>query len=163
LRDVHDLKKQFPQHLLLLTWARKVKALSDEAVAFTPPGPDPHQAPREQQQARVAPQHACEQQWWARCQPLVPQEVPQQTLCKRVERFLPERFVLVAIPGVPAHHNLAERSVRPLVMARTISGGSRSPKGSQTRMGLARLFGPWMAHGLHPFSPCLALLTQPNP
>ncbi|HEY1350924.1 MAG TPA: hypothetical protein VGF67_14985 [Ktedonobacteraceae bacterium] len=60
-------------------------------------------------------------------------------LGKRVERLLPERFVFVAVPGVPAHHNLAERCVRPLVIARTISGGKRCPKGSQTRMGLALL------------------------
>ncbi len=114
-------------------------------------------------QIRVAQQHVFEQQLWALCPPFVDQDVPQQTLCKRVERFLPERFVCVAIAGVPAHNTLAERSVRPLVIARKISGGSRSPKGSDTRMGLASLFGTWMAQGLNPFSQCLALLTQPNP
>jgi Transposase IS66 family len=51
-----------------------------------------------------------------------------------VEWFLPELFVFVAVPGVPVHNNLAERSMRPLVVARKISGGSRSPKGSATRM-----------------------------
>jgi transposase len=49
------------------------------------------------------------------------------------------------------------------VIARKISGGSRSPNGSTTRMGLASLFGTWMAQGLNPFSPCVALLTQANP
>src|SRR5947209_8269973 len=57
-------------------------------------------------------------------------------------------------------NNLAERSVRPLVIARKISGGTRSPKGSQTRMGLASLFGTWMAQGLNPFHQCLALLSS---
>jgi Transposase IS66 family len=122
--------------------------------------PDPHLTPRKRQQARVAQQRAFEQQLWALCQPFVQQEVPHQTLCKRVESFLPELCVFVAIPGVPAHNNLAERSVRPLVIARKISGGSRSPKGSQTRMGLASLFGTWMAQGLNPFHQCLALLTS---
>lgn len=79
--------------------------------------------------------------------------------CKRIETFLPELFVFVAIPGVPAHDNLAERSVRPLVVARKISGGTRSPKGSQTRMGLASLFGTWMTQNLNPFYQCLAALT----
>jgi transposase len=73
------------------------------------------------------------------------------TLCERVEHFLPELFVFVAYPGVPSDNNLAERSVRPLVIARKISGGTRSPKGSSTRMGLASLFGTWMAQGLNPF------------
>ncbi|GAC1385125.1 MAG: hypothetical protein NVSMB33_14020 [Ktedonobacteraceae bacterium] len=80
-----------------------------------------------------------------------------------MERFLPEMFAFVAFAGVPAHNNLAERSVRPLVIARKISGGSRSSKGSETRMGLASLFGTWMAQGLNPFSQCVALLTQANP
>jgi hypothetical protein len=82
------------------------------------------------------------------------------TLCERVERFLPELFVFVAFPGVPSHNNLAERSVRPLVIARKISGGTRSPKGSSTRMGLASLFGTWMAQGLNPFFQCLSVLSS---
>ena len=159
LRDVHDLKQKFPQHEALLTWAKNVKALYDDAVAWTAQGPDPQLTPGKLQQVRVAQQHAFEQQLWALCQPFVQQEVPHQTLCKRVESFLPELFVFVAIPGVPAQNNLAERSVRPLVIARQISGGTRSPKGSQTRMGLASLFGTWMAQGLNPFHQCLALLT----
>jgi len=85
---------------------------------------------------------------------------PANRCRKRVEDFLPELFVFVAVPGVPAHNNLAERSVRPLVIARKISGGSRSPKGSQTRMGLASLFGTWMAQSLNPFQQCLLALTS---
>jgi transposase len=160
LRDVHDLKQRFPQHGTLLTWAKNVKAVYDEAVAWAAQGPDPSLSPRKRQHVRVAQQHAFESQLWTLCQPFVQQEVPHQTLCKRVESFLPELFVFVAVPGVPAHNNLAERSVRPLVIARKISGGSRSPQGSQTRMGLASLFGTWMAQGLNPFHPCLALLTS---
>ena len=160
LRDVHDLKKKFPQDEALLTWAKQVKAIYDVAVAWATSGPDPHLTQRAQQQTRVAHQHAFEQQLWDLCRPFVREEVPQQTLCKRVESFLPELFVFVAVPGVPAHNNLAERSVRPPVIARKISGGSRSPKGSETRMGLASLFSTWMAQGLNPFHQCLALLTS---
>ena len=163
LRDVHDLKKQFPQDEVLLTWAKQVKAIYDEAVAWAAQGPDSHLTPRVQHQTRVAQQHAFEQRLGELCKPFLREEVPQQTLCKRVETFLPELFVFVAVPGVPAHNNLAERSVRPLVIARKISGGTRSSKGSLTRMGLASLFGTWMAQGLNPFFQCLALLTQPNP
>lgn len=163
LRDVHDLKKTFPQDEALLAWAKNVKGVSDEAVAWASRGPDSHLTPRVQQLVRVAQQHVFEQQLWERCKPFRQGDAPQQTLCTRVESFFPELFVCVAVPGVPAHNTLAERSVRPLVIARKISGGTRSPKGSQTRMGLASLFGTWIAQGLHPFSQCLALLTQPNP
>lgn len=159
LRDVHELKKDFPQDEALLSWAKGVKALYDEAVAWAEHGPDPQLTPREQSLARVAHQHAFEQQLWQLCQPYVRTETPQHTLCERVERFLPELFVFVAVPGVPAHNNLAERSVRPLVIARKISGGTRSPQGSRTRMGLASLFQTWSAQQLNPFLQCLALLT----
>jgi hypothetical protein len=162
LRDIHKLKEKCPEDEEVLRWAKAVKDVYDQAVAWIAPGADPSWSPRQLQQMRVTQQHVFEQQLWAICQPYVRTTAPQQVLCQRVEDFLPELFVFVAVPGVPAHNNLAERSVRPLVIARKISGGSRSPKGSQTRMGLASLFGTWMAQGLNPFSQCLALLTHLN-
>jgi hypothetical protein len=162
LRDVHDLKEKYPHDEPLRTWATSVKAIYDEATAWVEDGPDPTASPRQQHLARVAQQHVFEQRLWQLCAPFVNTSTAMQTLCKRVEMFLPELFVFVAIAGVPAHNNLAERSVRPLVIARKISGGTRSPKGSQTRMGLASLFGTWLAQGLNPFHQCLALLTSPS-
>lgn len=85
------------------------------------------------------------------------------SLCERVERFLPELFVFVARPAVPPDNNLAERSVRPLVIARKISGSSRSPRGSRTRMALFSCLGTWEAQGLNPLQHCLGLLSQQNP
>jgi hypothetical protein len=159
LRDVHELKDAFPEDEDLRSWGKEVKALYEQAVAWAGQPPDPKLSPRQQHQVRVAHQHAFEQRLWKLCQPYAHASAPHHTLCERVERFLPELFVFVAIPGVPAHNNLAERSVRPLVVARKISGGTRSPKGSSTRMGLASLFGTWLAQGLNPFHQCLALLT----
>lgn len=159
LRDVHDLKKEYPDDEELRRWAKAVKDVYEEAVAWAAQGPDPGLSARHQHQARAAQQHAFEERLWALCHPYVQTAAPQQTLCKRVEQFLPELFVFVAVPGVPAHNNLAERSVRPLVITRKISGGSRSPKGSETRMGLASLFGTWIAQGLNPFYQCLTALT----
>jgi transposase len=160
LRDVHDLKEKYPHDEPLLNWAAAVKAIYDEAVAWAEHGPDQHASPRQQHLARKAMQHDFEQRLWQLCAPYVQTSTPMQTLCKRVETFLPELFVFVAVPGVPAHNNLAERSVRPLVVARKISGGTRSPRGSETRLGLASLFGTWMAQKLNPFHQCLALLSM---
>jgi transposase len=159
LRDVHELKEKYPDDEPLRAWATSVKAIYDEAIAWGEDGLDPKTSPRQQSLARVAQQHVFEQRLWQLCAPYVNTSTPMQTLCKRVETFLPELFVFVAVPGVPAHNNLAERSVRPLVVARKISGGTRSPKGSQTRMGLASLFGTWIAQKLNPFHQCLAALT----
>jgi len=163
VRDIQKRKDTDPEEKEVWRWANAVTDVSEHAVAWVAQVPDPGWSPRPFPQRCVEQQHAFEQQLWAICQPDVGTTAPQQTVCQRVEDFVPEVCVFVAVPGVPAQNHLAERSVRPLVSARTISGGTRSPKGSETRMSLARLFGTWMAHGLHPFSPCLALLTQPHP
>jgi len=157
LRDIHDLKKLYPDDAQVWQWAKAVKQIYDRAKAA--PVPEPQLPLPKQHAQRVALQHAFEQELWQVCAPFVQTQTPMHTLCERVERFLPELFVFVASPGVPSDNNLAERSVRPLVIARKISGGTRSPKGSATRMGLASLFGTWHAQGLNPFSQCLALLT----
>jgi len=57
----------------------------------------------------------------------------------------PALFQLVLVPGLSADNNLAERSLRPLVVIRKISGGSRSDEGTKTRMALASLFETWQA------------------
>jgi transposase len=157
LRDIHDLKKLHPDDAQLWHWGKTVKQIYQRAT--TAPPPDPQLPPTKQHVQRVALQHAFEQELWQVCAPFVQTQTPMHTLCQRVERFLPELFVFVAYPGVPSDNNLAERSVRPLVIARKISGGTRSPQGSATRMGLASLFGTWVAQGLNPFHQCLALLT----
>lgn len=157
LRDIHDLKKLHPDHVELWQWGKQVKQIYERAK--TARAPDPQWPITKQHAHRVALQHAFEQELWQVCAPFARTQTPMQTLCQRVERFLPELFVFVAYPGVPSDNNLAERSVRPLVIARKISGGTRSPKGSSTRMGLASLFGTWVAQGLNPFHQCLALLT----
>jgi transposase len=160
LRDIHDLKKLHPHDEKLLAWAKGVRALYDEAVAWAAHGPDPGLSPAKQSQARKVQQQLYEQRLRDLSRPYMRTDAPQHTLCERVERFLPELFVFVAIPGVPSHNNLAERSIRPLVIARKISGGTRSPKGSQTRMTLASLFATWIAQKLNPFQQCLLALTS---
>jgi transposase len=162
LRDIHNLKKKYPAEEGSLTWATQVKALYEEAVTWAEQEPDPRLSVR-QQQARMEHHHAFEQRLAALCQPFAHTLTFQQTLCERMERFLPEMFTFVAFPGDPAPTNLAKRCVRPLVIARKISGGSRSPKGSETRMGRASLFGTWMVQGLNSFFQCVALLSQANP
>jgi len=62
---------------------------------------------------------------------------------------------------VPADNNAAERSLRPLVISRKISGGSRSPTGSATRMTLASIFGTWAARGEDTYASCRQLLLSP--
>ena len=161
LRDGHELKEQHPDDAAVQEWFKQIKALYARTLAYA--GPDASLPPAKQEAARRREQHAYEQELMRLCAPYVRTTAPMHTLCERVERFLPELFVFVARPGVPSHNNLAERSVRPLVIARKISGGSRSPKGSETRMALFSLFGTWAAQGLNPFFQCLAGLSQQHP
>jgi len=86
---------------------------------------------------------------------------PCQALAKRLLRHLDELYQFVLHPAVPADNNLAERALRPVVVQRKISGGTRSRAGSETRLGLASLFGTWQARNLNPFHEFLAVMVQP--
>lgn len=83
---------------------------------------------------------------------------PCQTMAKRVLRHQDELFQFVLTPGVPPDNNLAERSLRPLIIMRKTSGGSRSPQASKTRLTLFSLLSTWAARDLNPFLHCVALL-----
>lgn len=61
------------------------------------------------------------------------------------------------------HARHPEGTRRPLVTARKISGGTRSPTGTDTKMALASLSGTWLARGLAPCTSCLQMLTSPQP
>jgi transposase len=158
LRDGHELKEQYAEDATVREWFTQVKALYERARAKA--GPDPCLPPAKQAAARTQQQHTFEQELWQLCAPYVHTASPLQTLCKRVERFLSELFIFIARPGVSSDNNWAERSVHPLVIARKISGGSRSPTGSQTRMALFSCLGTWAAQRLNPFLQCLALLSR---
>ena len=85
---------------------------------------------------------------------------PQAKLCRRIERHIKslprtgygELFVFVAEPAVPSDNNAAERSLRHLVISRKISGGTRSERGTDSKMTLASLFGTWRVQGLNPLT-----------
>ena len=85
---------------------------------------------------------------------------PCSTLAKRLLRHQDEMFQFVLHPEVSADNNLAERSLRPLVIARKISGGTRGDAGTTTRMVLASLVSTWLARGLNPYEECLSLLRK---
>ncbi|MCA9987965.1 MAG: IS66 family transposase [Anaerolineales bacterium] len=79
-------------------------------------------------------------------------------LAKRLIRHMTELYQFVSQPTLSADNNLAERALRPLVVQRKVSGGSRSALGSQTQMQLATLFQTWLARGLNPLLECWRLL-----
>ena len=68
----------------------------------------------------------------------------------------------MAEPDVPSDNNPAERSRRHLVISRKVSGGTRSERGTESKMTLASVFGTWRARGLNPLAACRQLLTSPK-
>jgi hypothetical protein len=84
-------------------------------------------------------------------------------LAKRIETFLPEMFMFVEYPEVTSDNNPAERAPRPVVTARKVSGGTRSRKGSQTKMALMSLFGTWLLRGEDALEACCKMLARESP
>lgn len=107
LRDIQKLVEAYPHHPGLLTWPKEVRHLYLKAKAY--PGPDPEKFPsiREQQQQRWQDQRRFRNQLLQLCQPFLNQEVPQQTLCQRIDKYQDELFLFVVNPQVPADNSSA--------------------------------------------------------
>ena len=67
-----------------------------------------------------------------------------------MENHIKELLLFVAEPEVPPDNNAAGRSLRPVVISRKISGGTRSAAGTDTKMTLASIFGTWRVQGFNP-------------
>jgi transposase len=155
LRDLHELNEQHAEEAAVGAWAQAVRALHDDAQAWLTTMSAPSREQREQQYvALVERAHQLGLQY-ARVK-----KHPCWALAKRLLRHEDELFQFVLVEGVRADNNLAERSIRPLVVIRKISGGTRSDEGTQTRMALASLFETWQARGLNPFTACVQLLSR---
>ena len=153
LRDIHDLRARYPDDAPLAQWADAVHQLYRQAKACTHP----------QEASRRTAQLALERRLLALCQPfLLDASATQAKLCRRIERHIKELFVFVAEPAVPSDNNAAERSLRHLVVSRKISGGTRSERGTDSKMTLASLFGTWRVQGLNPLTACRQLLRSPQ-
>jgi transposase len=154
LRDLHALKETHPQAGDVQDWATAVRALYDRAQDCT------RQELRPAQQERVYRQLEQRARALACCYADTPGH-PCQRLALRLRRHRGELFEFVRVPELAATNNEAERRLRPLVIARKLSGGSRSPHGTQTRLDLASLFQTWHAQGRNSFAACYALLHSP--
>lgn len=87
---------------------------------------------------------------------------PQRVLAQRIDRFLGELFVFVQYPEAPSENNAAERAIRPAVIARKVSGGTRSPRGSKTSSVLRTLFETWDLEGRSGLDACREMIIQHN-
>lgn len=159
LRDMKKLIEEYPNSHVLTRWAQQVLLLYQEAKTYTGPNVIRYSDVASQQKRRWQDQQTFRDRLLSICQPYMYQAVPMQTLCQRIDAYQDELFLFIADPRVPSDNNSAERSLRHSVIARKISGGTRSEKGSTTKFILASLFGTWRLQQKNPFHECLNLLT----
>src|SRR6185312_16994486 len=143
LRDAHNLGEAYPDHPDVQAWVAALKGLFSAArdldlSACTRP-----------ERAKVARELERRTRALAACYRRTADH-PARVLAQRLHRYESELFEFLRTPGVSPTNNLAERAVRPQVIARKISGGSRSAAGSTIRCDLASLFHTWAAGGLTP-------------
>jgi transposase len=156
LRDAHKLGEAHGDRPDVQAWVAALKTLFAGAGALD------LSACTQRERARVARDLERRLRALATCYRTTHHH-PLQGLAQRLHRYESELFEFLRTPGVSPTNNLAERAVRPQVIARKISGGSRSAVGSAIRCDLASLFHTWAARGLNPLTACLLALQTPFP
>jgi len=158
LRAAHELKEEHAQNPSVLTWAGELRRLYDDAQAWRSTHPEASAAERAAIYQELVHRAVVLGKQYAQAY-----DHPCNALAKRLLRHQDELFQFIVRDGVSADNNLAERTLRPLVVIRKISGGTRSDKGTKTRFGLASLFETWHMRGLNPFVECFRLLSHAPP
>lgn len=152
LRTLHELKEAHPNDVGVQEWARAITQTYERAKKTAAKELSPAQRRRYRRRY--------EDELLALARPyLGDKEAPQHTFAKRIENFHAEMFTFVEHSGVPSENNAAERAVRPAVIARKVSGGTRSPRGSETKCTLMSLVGTWKLRALDPLEEFVRLLT----
>jgi transposase len=154
IRDLKDLLDKHPGEPKVCAWVKKVTTLYQKARDFKSENRRKRALARFRFQDRLVALGEI-------CLGVDPygQAVPQRVLAQRCVRYANELFTFVEHPQVPSENNAAERAIRPLVTARKVSGGTRSAKGSDTKMVLASLYGTWLIRNLDPLQECQRMLT----
>jgi transposase len=154
LRDIHKLHEQHPEEAEVAAFSAKVKSIYEQAKAFSHPSVFARQRQRRAYQDEIVALARAHQA----------AERPERVLAERILKHEWGLFVFVERPDVPSDNNAAERAIRPLVVVRKVSGGSRSEQGSQTVATLMSLFGTWQVRGANLLQQCQQMLaSKPKP
>lgn len=152
LRDLKLLVEKNPDLPQIAVWVERIADVYHRAKETTEAK---HRAD-ERRQLR----QSFEDELLTLCMPYVGvKSAPQRVLSERIERFIEELLTFVQYPEVPSENNAAERAIRPVVVARKISGGTRSEKGSKTSSVLRTLFETWALQGRNTIDACREMLT----
>ena len=153
LRDLKALEEKHPDNAALLRWVTEVRQVWKDATSF-------HDGDR---RVRIKAKSVFQQRLIAIAQPFAGRSVDgsiQRVLADRIMRFANELFTFVEYPFVLPDNNAAERAIRPLVISRKVSGGTRSHKGSATTSILMSLVGTWKMRQQHVMQTCAQMLRN---
>jgi hypothetical protein len=148
VRDLEALLHDYGGQPETVAWATGILAVYQQATA---PRPSVEEGVTPQAvHARERRAQQCEALILLLCPAELDSTLPYATLAKRLRTHLSELFTFVRDPEVDATNNAAERSLRPLVTIRKISGGTRSQTGSTTCMILYTLAATARMQGTNP-------------
>ncbi len=158
LRDLKALVENNPGNDEIAVWVGGVIELYETGKALDEREVPPSQGERDELSKELVEKARELGKKWAR-----QRGHPGGALCKRLLRHDEELFQYVAQAEVAATNNLSERKLRPIAVVRHISGDTKSPAGSETRMILHSLYSSWAGRGLDPMAECLKMLGAQTP
>ena len=132
VRDLTALLHEHGDDTETVAWVTGILEAYEQGRRPRPAGEEG--ATQQAVRARTRRAQECEALIGLLCPVTLAPDLPHATLAARLRTHLPELFTFVRDPAVAPTNNAAERSLRPLVIARKVSGGTRSPTGSRTRM-----------------------------
>ena len=152
LRDSHDLAKGHPSEVEEALFHNDLHALFVEmGLALEQVEADETQRSEVHQQMRTKLLAFAQRDW---------QDPDCQRLAKRIIKHLDELLLWLLEPDVDPDNNLAERGLRPAVVTRKTSFGSRSKQGAQAFARLLSLIRSWEAQGQDFFSIGASILSS---
>lgn len=158
LRDIRELVEEYPEDKLLKIWSKDIKTLYEKAKQYT--GPPDNLPIGLKEKIRKEKEAYFKKELTDICEPYIGKLTVFSKLNARALKYISELFTFIRFEGVSSDNNRAEQSLRHLVVSRKISGGTRSPKGSETKSVLASLFGTWRLQNLNPFEQTKLLLLK---
>ena len=150
LRDLTKLEDENPDNRCVKRWITMIKTLYHRAKSFQ----------SDRHRIRVNARARFQRQLVALGEQYYMADMPQRVLAKRCYQFANEMFTFIEHPRMPSENNPAERAIRPLVIARKSSGGTRSECGSDTRMALSSMFETWKLSDRGTLAECNKMLVS---
>lgn len=153
LRDLKKLIETYPDDENVCKWVESIRAIYKVAKRIAERG--------FVESIRTRLRQELEAKLLLIAQPYVKNKsAPQRVLAERIDKHLGELFIFVQYLGCPSGNNAAERAIRPAVIARKISGGTRSENGSMTRTMLMSVFGTWTLQGKDLLKACTDMIIE---